>query len=162
MGRRLLLLGLPLALAGCSGTPLGERLSASFPPAGAGSAPQPPPATPVAPAPTGSAAPAPGSPAAPKPPRPAERPQAQPPRPSVQPGTSPAPAAKALPPAPYRLTLRLPAADPAAPAEAVTQALRAAGVSFEVERIEQAPPAAAAPGPQAPVPATSQPAPPPR
>jgi hypothetical protein len=39
--------------------------------------------------------------------------------------------------APYRITLRLPQADPAAPAEVVTQALRAAGVPFEVETIER-------------------------
>ena len=44
-----------------------------------------------------------------------------------------------LNPTPYRLLLRLPAADPAAPAEAVTQALRAAGVLFEVETIERLP-----------------------
>jgi hypothetical protein len=40
-------------------------------------------------------------------------------------------------PAPYRITIQLPSADPAAPAEAVTEALRAAGVSFEVEMIER-------------------------
>lgn len=44
-----------------------------------------------------------------------------------------------LNPTPYRLLLRLPAADPAAPAEAVTQALRAAGIVFEVETIERLP-----------------------
>ncbi|SAY39009.1 hypothetical protein [Candidatus Synechococcus spongiarum] len=44
-----------------------------------------------------------------------------------------------LNPTPYRLLLRLPAADPAAPAEAVTQALRAAGILFEVETIERLP-----------------------
>jgi hypothetical protein len=54
-----------------------------------------------------------------------------------------APAAKVLPapvtlaPAPYRVTIKLPAADPSAPAEVVTKALRAAGVSFEVETIER-------------------------
>jgi hypothetical protein len=42
-------------------------------------------------------------------------------------------------PVPYRLTLRLSAADPAAPAEAVTRALRAAGLAFEVEVIERIP-----------------------
>jgi hypothetical protein len=42
-------------------------------------------------------------------------------------------------PAPYRVTLRLPGADPAAPAEVVTRALRAAGVAFEVETIERMP-----------------------
>jgi hypothetical protein len=54
-----------------------------------------------------------------------------------------APAAKVLPapvtlaPAPYRVTIKLPAADPSAPAEAVTKALRSAGLSFEVETIER-------------------------
>ena len=60
-----------------------------------------------------------------------------------------------LNPASYRLLLRLPAADPAAPAEAVTQALRAAGILFEVESIERLPnqPASpAAPTPLAPSP----------
>jgi hypothetical protein len=51
---------------------------------------------------------------------------------------------------PYRVTLKLPAADPSAPAEAVTEALRAAGVRFEVETIERVPPAGtAAPAPVA-------------
>ncbi|HBP54109.1 MAG TPA: hypothetical protein DD643_07135 [Synechococcus sp. UBA8638] len=44
-----------------------------------------------------------------------------------------------LNPTPYRLLLRLPEADPEAPAEAVTQALRAAGILFEVETIERLP-----------------------
>ena len=49
--------------------------------------------------------------------------------------TTPAP--PPLNPTPYRLRLLLPAADPAAPAEAVTQALREAGLLFEVETIER-------------------------
>ena len=40
---------------------------------------------------------------------------------------------------PYRILIRLSAADPAAPAEAVTEALRRAGIGFEVETIEKAP-----------------------
>jgi hypothetical protein len=60
-------------------------------------------------------------------------------------------------PAPYRITIQLPSADPAAPAEAVTQALRAAGVSFEVEMIERVG-AAATPAPAS----TVTPAPAPR
>jgi hypothetical protein len=36
--------------------------------------------------------------------------------------------APAVRPAPYRVTIRLPLADPSAPAEVVTKALRAAGV----------------------------------
>ena len=42
-----------------------------------------------------------------------------------------------LPKEPYRITIRLSAADPASPAEAVTRALRQAGVPFAVEQIEQ-------------------------
>ncbi len=40
-------------------------------------------------------------------------------------------------PQPYRITIKLSGADPSAPAEAVTQALRRAGVNFEVETIER-------------------------
>ena len=50
--------------------------------------------------------------------------------------------AKGLPPSglpqePYRITIRLTAADPASPSDAVTRALRQAGVPFAVERIER-------------------------
>ncbi|QNI51872.1 hypothetical protein SynRS9915_02173 [Synechococcus sp. RS9915] len=48
------------------------------------------------------------------------------------------PISKSLqPPAPYRITIRLAGADPAAPAEAVTRALRQSEVVFLVERIER-------------------------
>ena len=48
------------------------------------------------------------------------------------------PMSKSLqPPAPYRITIRLAGADPAAPAEAVTRALRQSDVVFSVERIER-------------------------
>ncbi len=40
-------------------------------------------------------------------------------------------------PQPYRITIKLSGANPSAPAETVTQALRLAGVSFEVEKIER-------------------------
>ena len=40
-------------------------------------------------------------------------------------------------PRPYRIIIKLSAANPAAPAELVTQALRRAGVKFEVELIER-------------------------
>lgn len=40
---------------------------------------------------------------------------------------------------PYRITIRLSSADPAAPAEGVTEALRRAGIGFEVETIEKVP-----------------------
>ena len=74
--------------------------------------------------------------------------------PARTPGTVPRPVAPKAPPrpspgpaSPYRVTLRLPRADPSAPAEAVTEALRAAGISFEVETIERVPAGAT---PQAP------------
>ena len=38
---------------------------------------------------------------------------------------------------PYRITIRLSAADPSAPAEVVTQALRSSAVDFMVERVER-------------------------
>jgi hypothetical protein len=69
-------------------------------------------------------------------------------------------------PSPYRVTIRLPQADPSAPAEVVTEALRAAGVPFAVETIERMGAGTAAAAPAAPpvVPAVPQvrPAPPPR
>ena len=40
-------------------------------------------------------------------------------------------------PQPYRIILRLSGANPSAPAEKVTEALRTAGVQFEVEKIER-------------------------
>ena len=40
-------------------------------------------------------------------------------------------------PQPYRIILKLSGANPAAPAETVTEALRKAGVQFEVEKIER-------------------------
>ena len=39
-------------------------------------------------------------------------------------------------PQPYRITIKLSAANPSAPAEKVTKALRLAGVKFEVEMIQ--------------------------
>jgi len=42
-----------------------------------------------------------------------------------------------VPSQPYRITIKLSRADPSAPAEVVTQALRLAGVVFEVEKIER-------------------------
>ncbi len=40
-------------------------------------------------------------------------------------------------PQPYRIILKLSGANPAAPAETVTKALRKAGIQFEVEKIER-------------------------
>lgn len=106
----------PLLLAagvtGCSGTPFGDQLSRSF---------SQPPATPVAPAA-----------------KPAPRVEATKIEPA-KPVAKPAPVAPPLTPAPYRVTIKLPAADPSSPAEAVTDALRQAGVAFEVETIERVP-----------------------
>ena len=48
--------------------------------------------------------------------------------------------AQPQPKAPYRITIRVAGADPAAPAEAVTRALRNAEVGFAVERIERVEP----------------------
>jgi len=110
---------LTLLLGSCSGTPFGDQLARSF------SAPvQEPGATAPEPTPSPPAAkakqPAPEAPNAPDLPRP-----------------EPARKPQVMPPAPYRITIQLPAADPSAPAEVVTEALRKAGVPFEVEMIER-------------------------
>ena len=189
-----------LLQTGCTGTPLGDGLSRSFPSPGsvdqpfpqqeaAGPASQANPAptmtgpmpTPVGLTPPGGQLPASG-PAAPaqqsSPASGATKTAAGPPTAAgttaMAPGASlvrkSAPAAKPLP---YRVTIRLPEADPSAPAEAVTKALRATGVSFEVETIERiitpgspplgtpAPSQAPAAESAAPAP-TTRPAPPPR
>ena len=126
-----------LALAGCSGTRFGDQLARSF------SAPSAQPAQPVSPAPnpatatlaSKAASPAVSSPTTASPKKAEPKPvQAKPA--AVNPSK----------PAPYRITIQLPSADPSAPAEAVTEALRAAGVSFEVEMIERVG-AAATPAP---------------
>jgi len=84
----------------------------------------------------------------------AATPKPEPPKPEPK----PAPAAQPLTPAPYRVTIKLPAADPSSPAEAVTDALRQAGVAFEVETIERVPAA----GADAAAPLRTTPAPPAR
>jgi hypothetical protein len=143
--RAWLALALALPLVACSGTPLGEQLSDSFSEPSAGEVAPADGASPAEPPPTAAA---PDNAPARSPAQPADAPTAG----------SAAPRPAALAPAPYRLVLRLPAADPAAPAEAVTEALRAAGVSFEVETIERVP-AANSPGELAPSPVTPAPAP---
>ena len=112
---------LAAGLAGCSGTPFGDQLSRSFsqPPAGA-------------PAPTNAA-----QPSAEAAKKPTAKPAAS--KPEPEPAKKPAPPLAPLTPAPYRVTIKLPAADPSSPAEAVTDALREAGVAFEVETIERVP-----------------------
>ena len=123
---------LPLALlglVGCSGTPFGDQLSRSF------SQPQ------AAPAKPGKASTA----AAAGPNANGSKPAAAPTTvtaPAATPARRPVSTAAPLTPAPYRVTIKLPAADPSSPAEAVTDALRAAGVAFEVETIERVPAAA--------------------
>jgi hypothetical protein len=161
------LLTLSLLLSSCGGTSFGDALSRSFSRA---------PATPAAPAApartTAPATPAP-TPAAPTPAagkEPAATAATPPPRPAAgTTGATPAPPlAPAVRPAPYRVTIRLPQADPSAPAEVVTKALRAAGVPFEVETIERMPPAGSgaaetpAGAANGTAPATSRPAPAPR
>ena len=139
MARPLLVGLLPLLLVGCSSTPLGQQLGASFdaPPQA-----EPKPAAKLEPAIK---------------PVPLQQPKAEEPKADPQPAPPAEPAAdataepepKAEPeqaaeprdPQPYRVILRLPSADPSAPAEAVTKALRAAGLPFEVETIERLQPA---------------------
>ena len=112
-----------LALAGCSGTRFGDQLARSF------SAPPAQPAQPVSPAPN----PATATPAS----KTASPTAASSKKVEPKPVEAKPPAVNPSKPAPYRITIQLPSADPAAPAEAVTEALRAAGVSFEVEMIER-------------------------
>ena len=54
-----------------------------------------------------------------------------------EPSTPPVSVVSAEEAEPYRITIRLSGADPSAPAEAVTRALRNADVRFAVERIER-------------------------
>lgn len=171
--RRASLLALPLLLSGCSGTPFGETLSRSF-----SGVPTPAPAPAPNTAPASAALPAPAGPAGVTPkvgatPKVSPNPAA-PARPPAAPSTAPAAAPAAqrpANPAPYRVTILLPQADPAAPAEVLTRALRTAGVPFEVETIQRTAPgdtprAAPAPGSPTPPAATAaptvRPAPPPR
>ncbi len=132
---------LALLMAGCSGTPFGDRLAGSF-----SGAPQTP-STPAA-KPATAPATAPESSSAAKPTAPA-----QPPSATAATSTPPSPRAVPLTPAPYRITIKLPAADPSAPAELVTEALRQAGVPFEVEMIERVSGTPAAPSLPTPAPA---------
>lgn len=129
---------LTTSLAACSGTPLGERLSGSFgtpaTPAAAGTAsgssgagPVGGPAAATSPS---TALPAPSPPAAAAPASGAAKPDG---------AVASRPVKPTAGSAAYRITIKLPGADPSAPAEAVTEALRAAGVSFEVETIERMP-----------------------
>lgn len=125
---RLAAMAVLFALAACSNTPIGEQLGNSFGPT---------PATtktttqPVA--------------VAPKPVIKPVEPKQEPPKPEiskpvpqvVEPIQQKPEPAEQQKPVPYRVLLRLPATDPAAPAEALTRALRAANLPFEVETIER-------------------------
>ena len=79
--------------------------------------------------------------ATPEPAQPAEAAAETTPASEPEPKAEPEQAAEPRDPQPYRVILRLPSADPSAPAEAVTKALRAAGLPFEVETIERLQPA---------------------
>ena len=110
------------ALGGCSNTPIGEQLGNSF-----GPSPDLPKAksqSPTLPKPT-------------LPPPKPELPKAELPKPEAKQLEVQKPLTPAAAPGPYRVVLRLPATDPAAPAEALTRALRAANLPFEVETIER-------------------------
>ena len=122
MPRLLWLLSLAL-LQSCAGSPVAQQLEQSF------DAPKPQPAAMKVPAeePVEAAGTVPSEPPIDLAETPAK------PQPAL-------PTTPRLPPEPYRITIRLAAADPAAPAEAVTRVLRDASVDFMVERIERVAP----------------------
>ena len=135
-------------LQGCAGTPLAERLETSFGAQDAALLTAPDKvvesqaARPVQAKPTGSVIKDSVSPAADLPDAEtsasnsiATNPTATNPIPSDSPSSKPP--SSNQPQEPYRITIRLSGADPAAPAEAVTRVLRNADVSFAVERIER-------------------------
>ena len=125
-------------LQGCAGTPLAERLETSFGAQDSALLTAPDTvvekqaARSVQANPTGSSINNSVSPAAELPDveTSASNPMASNPTPSDPPSSN-------QPQEPYRITIRLSGADPAAPAEAVTRVLRNADVSFAVERIER-------------------------
>ena len=135
-------------LQGCAGTPLAERLETSFGAQDAALLTAPDKvvesqaARSVQAKPTGSVIKDSVSPAADLPDAEtsasnsiASNPIASNPIPSDSPSSKPP--SSNQPQEPYRITIRLSGADPAAPAEAVTRVLRNADVSFAVERIER-------------------------
>jgi hypothetical protein len=137
MARLLWLLPVGL-LQACAGTPVAEQLERSF------AVPEDRPVQLTAPVPALKTSPTVASPTAQPPsapePEAVSRPEAEnAPEPVPQPKPRTV-ASQRLPQAPYRITIRLAGADPAAPAEAVTRALREAGVGFAVERIERVEP----------------------
>ena len=143
---------LPLVLLqACAGTPLADQLEQSFttldgepqPDSGPSSSTQPDTAVPVIQAapvdePVETSARVSGQKDA-DPVVETSPPETVPPQ-TVPPKTVPPQPVRTMPRqplAPYRITIRLVGADPAAPAEAVTQALRSSAVDFMVERIER-------------------------
>lgn len=134
-----------VALGGCSGTPLGTRLGNSFGPVPttpevptANRTPAPTPTPAPAPAPAATPNPSPSSTPSPSSnPSPSSTPTPTTRSPAPRPVPTPTPAPAPTATVPYRVVLRLPRTDPAAPAEALTQALRAADLPFEVETIEK-------------------------
>ena len=135
-------------LQGCAGTPLAERLETSFGAQDAALLTAPDKvvesqaARSVQANPTGSVIKDSVSPAADLPDAETSasnpittNPIASDPIPSDSPSSKPP--SSNQPQEPYRITIRLSGADPAAPAEAVTRVLRNADVSFAVERIER-------------------------
>ena len=139
MARLLWLLPVGL-LQACAGTPFAEQLERSF---------AMPEDKPVEVAPVQALKPSPtvASPTADRPaettPKAASRPDPRDPQepkePEPEEKTRPS-VSQPQPKAPYRITIRVAGADPAAPAEAVTRALREADVGFAVERIERVEP----------------------
>ena len=120
---------LMLMLQSCANTPFGQELANSF------DAPtqEPVPVAPVSsdPEPTNSSS------DSRAPDQDVSNREAANPQTSRQVEQKPELASTPVTPQPYRITIKLSAADPSAPAEAVTQALRMAGVTFEVETIER-------------------------
>ena len=148
MVRRLTWLVPLVLLQGCAGTPLAERLERSF--GSVDTVVETQPARSDDTTSTGSKIKDSASPAAdgsdlnnpdgvlkkgtatnkaPEPSAPSSQSPSNPPKPKSPPSNQPQ--------EPYRITIRLSGADPAAPAEAVTRVLRNADVRFAVERIER-------------------------
>lgn len=134
-------------LQGCAGSPLAEQFERSFDPEVAGVSSSPSPELPVVDIPSDqlkSKAPTPAedSEALDESQVQARQPDPLPDKPvkAAEQTTDPVPevvsALTPRPSLPYRVTIRLSGADPSAPAEAVTRALRDASVAFSVERIE--------------------------
>ena len=134
-------------LQGCAGTPLAERLERSF--GSVDTVVETQPARSDDTTPTGSKIKDSASPAADgsdlnnpdgvlkKGTATTKAPETSAPSPSSTNPAQPKSPASNQPQEPYRITIRLSGADPAAPAEAVTRVLRNADVRFAVERIER-------------------------